>query len=517
MDDENEQLDEMQEQNENRLAEKSGKQAMKKQQKKNKRKQTIKTIWQKIPLKVKLIMLAFCAIAIGIILLSAAVLYLLEEEEKARQAYEEQLNEAIRTTNLQTYLRQFSHSSEAPQSADGQFYKLYGDGSGWPTIGNADLQWKSHEDKFACSGEVRQGDSQQTVENVQDFINDFLTKGSKSTYSDEEIDEMDLYIEKELVDSIGSETAESYYQSVKTATSGLELSEQQLFALTAISYNFGHLPTRNGYTFKEVYEEGAGRYSINSWQHNRYIWDNWWSYLGGGQPGHIPARDAAFETYVKGVFDFSDSDAGEVFSRKYYIYYTQEQLDRFDYAPDKPVTRTSSNEREILTYEEKSIFGVGAGNILEAAERIHSVYETEKWTYSVGSDLYFGNINLSLNNPNKVTCCATFVSATLYLSGLVSEEEINSISYNSSTAIYRYLKTLDGRFMEIESFEDLEPGDIVFMTSEDVPDGIGHTQIYAGNNTWYNAGSTTAIQRASPYTSGANYTMPRFVTAMRPL
>ena len=174
MDDENEQLDEMQEQNENRLAEKSGKQAMKKQQKKNKRKQTIKTIWQKIPLKVKLIMLAFCAIAIGIILLSAAVLYLLEEEEKARQAYEEQLNEAIRTTNLQTYLRQFSHSSEAPQSADGQFYKLYGDGSGWPTIGNADLQWKSHEDKFACSGEVRQGDSQQTVENVQDFINDFL-------------------------------------------------------------------------------------------------------------------------------------------------------------------------------------------------------------------------------------------------------------------------------------------------------------------------------------------------------
>ena len=87
MDNENEQLDEMQEQNENRLAEKSGKQAMKKQQKKNQRKQTIKTIWQKIPLNVKLAMLAFCAIAIGIILLSAAVLYLLEEEEKARQAY----------------------------------------------------------------------------------------------------------------------------------------------------------------------------------------------------------------------------------------------------------------------------------------------------------------------------------------------------------------------------------------------------------------------------------------------
>ena len=42
MDNDNEQLDEIQEQNENRLAEKSGKQAMKKQQRKNRRKQTIK-------------------------------------------------------------------------------------------------------------------------------------------------------------------------------------------------------------------------------------------------------------------------------------------------------------------------------------------------------------------------------------------------------------------------------------------------------------------------------------------
>lgn len=29
-----------------------------------------------------------------------------------------------------------------------------------------------------------------------------------------------------------------------------------------------------------------------------------------------------------------------------------------------------------------------------------------------------------------------------------------------------------------------------------------HTQIYAGDNTWYNAGSTKAIQRPSPYSQG---------------
>lgn len=394
-----------------------------------------KIIWHAVKAAIIPFLLVFVKIIAVVIVVSLVIAMftsILDGDINGNQAYEEQLKATIRSMNLQAYLRQFSHSSEA--------------------------------------------------------------------------------------DSIDSETAESYYQSVKVATSGLELSDQQLFALTAIAYdNLGHLPTRNGYTFKEVYEQGAGSYSINSWQHNRYIWDNWWSYLGGEEPEDIPARDAAFETYVKGIFDFLDSDAGEVFSRKYYIYYTQEQLDRFDYAPDKPVTRTSSNEREIFTYEEKSIFGVGAGNILEAAERIHAIYEDEKWTYSVGSDLYSGNINRSLNNPNKVTCCATYVSCTLYLSGLVSEEEINSISYNSSTAIYRYLKTLDGRFMEIESFDELEPGDIVFMTSDDVPNGIGHTQIYAGNNTWYNAGSTSSIQRANPYSMGENYTVPRFITAIRPL
>ena len=48
-------------------------------------------------------------------------------------------------------------------------------------------------------------------------------------------------------------------------------------------------------------------YAEGSWQHNRYIWDTWWCKLGGGATGHIPSRDAAYETYVKGVFDFKTS------------------------------------------------------------------------------------------------------------------------------------------------------------------------------------------------------------------
>lgn len=41
------------------------------------------------------------------------------------------------------YQYQFSHSGpSAPMSANGKYYKMYGDGSGNPTIGNADLTMK---------------------------------------------------------------------------------------------------------------------------------------------------------------------------------------------------------------------------------------------------------------------------------------------------------------------------------------------------------------------------------------
>lgn len=265
--------------------------------------------------------------------------------------------------NLSGYLRQFSHSGEAPQSADGNYYLMYGDGAGWPTIGNADIQWKSHHSKFKQEGKVLQNGTEATVTDVEAYVNGLLGRGATAEYTDSEIKQKQIYVEKELVDTIGDNIMKTYYNSVSNATRGLNLSQQQMYALTAIAYNFGNLPTRNGYTFKQVYEAASAQYEVNSWQHNKFIWDNWWCYLGGGYAGHIPARDASFETYVKGVYDFTQSDAGEVFGRKYYIYYTQSQLNHFSYSPNKPVTRTSANEQEIFTYEEKSVGSEGSTQI----------------------------------------------------------------------------------------------------------------------------------------------------------
>lgn len=412
------------------------------------------------------------------------------------------------TRSLADYLRQFSHSGEAPKSSDGKYYKMYGDGAGWPTIGNADIQWKSHASKFEIPGKVLENGTEKDVTSIRSYVNGFLSKGETAEYTNSEIDNMEIYVETGVVDEVGNQIQSVYYNAVEAYTRGLNLSKQQLYALTAIQYNFGSLPERNGYTFRKAYEDGAALYEVNSWEHNKFIWDNWWCYIAGGSAGHIPSRDAAFETYVKGIYDFSQSSAGEVFGRNCYIYYTQAQIDYLKQnqdVPNKTITRTSSNEQEIFSYVKK--FGNG---IIDVAEEIHNIMEEQNWTYSVGGDLYWNDIEMSTNNPNKVTCCATYVSSVLYSAGYLTEEETNSFNYNAANGLYDYLSKTK-HWKEITSYDDLEAGDIVFMTVEN-SSGIGHVQIYAGDGKWYNAGSTNAIQRDSPYTSDAR---SKFVAAIR--
>ena len=71
-----------------------------------------------------------------------------------------------------------------------------------------------------------------------------------------------------------------------------------------------------------------------------------------------------------------------------------------------------------------------------------------------------------------------------------------------------------GDCTEITSYNDLQAGDIVFMTTNSSGSAIGHVQICAGDNQWYNAGSTDAIRRSSPY-NDSSYARSHFVTAMR--
>lgn len=326
------------------------------------------------------------------------------------------------TTNLSNYLRQFSHSTKAPRSADGKYYLMYGDGVGWPTIGDADLQWKSHYDKFNISGKVLENGAEKDIGNIAEYVKGYLGSHD-ATFTDAEIAQMQIYIEKAVVDDIGSQVQQKYYQAVENAVDGLNLSKQQIFALVTIDYNFGSLPVRNGKTFKQTYEAGLELYKEGSWEHNRYIWDNWWCALGGGAPGHIPARDAAFETYVKGVFDFSQSDAGGVFNRGYYIYYTAEQLAKFDYAPQKTITRTAEKEQEIFTLEQSA--GTYEANSADA--RVNGYY-----TSTTGRKFTVLNQNKISNWGDKCNRAAAAIIVSGY-SDDSPDELISKINLSKAT------------------------------------------------------------------------------------
>lgn len=152
-----------------------------------------------------------------------------------------------------------------------------------------------------------------------------------------------------------------------------------------------------------------------------------------------------------------------------------------------------------------------AKGILEGAEIVHSMYEKNKWFYytSLGQ-LRWNDIKYSTNNPSRATCCATFVGSALYAGGVFTESELNQHNYNSASGI-SHLCQAHG-WIKITSYSQLAAGDIVVMSGPEGGSAVGHVQIYAGNGTWYNAGSTSSIQRDSPYSGDAS---ARFLWAWR--
>ncbi len=152
-----------------------------------------------------------------------------------------------------------------------------------------------------------------------------------------------------------------------------------------------------------------------------------------------------------------------------------------------------------------------AQGILEGAEKVHTMYEQNGWAYYTDlNQLRWGDINYSTNNPSKMTCCATFVGSAFFIGGVFTESEINKFNYNSQYGISDLCQAHG--WTKITSYSQLAAGDIVIMSGPNGGTAPGHVQIYAGNGTWYNAGSTQAIQRENPYTSDAS---ARFLYAWR--
>lgn len=151
----------------------------------------------------------------------------------------------------------------------------------------------------------------------------------------------------------------------------------------------------------------------------------------------------------------------------------------------------------------KDIFGskiYSGGSIIEVADMIHKYMEQNNYTYCVldNSNQYeeCGKYNKAhgLNRTFEEsktgyhnTCCATYVSWVLQMVGYIDDSDHSDGAETLAQTI------LIGKYgWKRVSVAEVQPGDILYYT-------YGHIEIYAGNNTKYNAGSGEAIRRISPY------------------
>lgn len=123
------------------------------------------------------------------------------------------------------------------------------------------------------------------------------------------------------------------------------------------------------------------------------------------------------------------------------------------------------------------------------------MYHDEGWTYANDGKLVYGGINSEntfedvINNPWKVTCCATFVSTVLYLSGWADTEDFyfknndGSVGFNPNyqANTMKVLENLGCETIKMsDGYDALEPNDIMFYW--DSEGTLCHVDIYAGRD-----------------------------------
>lgn len=352
---------------------------------------------------------------------------------------------------LKEYIHTWEHSTPPPTNADGTKYIIETDGNGHPTVGyGVDIENSGYK---------------------QVFIN----AGYPTTVGGE--------VDKEFVDSIEDQIISASIDQVKNKTFGLDLTGYQINALVSRAYNCG---------VSGAIDTKRGDPSLNFVESYQKYWKQ--------------ERDDKFE----------EQDNNADFNHSLYTQYMS-----------KPVTSdgTYMAGLERRRKSEWVLFQTGyydvlnkwhssasSENFLEAADEVHR--EEMTWVYYTdGGNLYWNDIEKSINNPTRATCCATYVSCVIYRAGYASAEQLNTINYNLCSDVYTYF--VKKGWEVIKSYDQLEAGDIVFMNYNDGGKEYDHVQIYAGDGTWYNAGGTGAIQRASPYSQG-NWARDNFYVALRP-
>ena len=117
--------------------------------------------------------------------------------------------------------------------------------------------------------------------------------------------------------------------------------------------------------------------------------------------------------------------------------------------------------------------------LLMAADDISAYMRENKYEYGHN---FSSTFEKSKATGNKVVDCSSYVSWVLQEVGIFGENQMGT-----SGTLKGIVKGINSDWVHTDiSPSDLQAGDIILVS--------GHTQIYAGNNKWYNAGSNSAIQ-----------------------
>lgn len=294
------------------------------------------------------------------------------------------------------------------------------------------------------------------------------------------------WVPADLVDAITDSIIDDLYNSIVAATDGLGLTEYQIHALTSRCYNAGYgggfqvNSDSNGYSFISAFKE---------------FWNQ-------------ETDDKYPDLYEKyGSSEIDSSAESDILSQ---VDYNNGLYVNYMNSLDAGLTNRRNSEWILFqtgyygyNTNVKRLYGAGAGLILECAEYIHKYMEDNNYTYCVyycnsleecgiygkscGLDPTFEESKTGHHN----TCCATFVSWVLQEAGYITRDEHIEYGCNGTGGITRLLKAKG--FTRVE-LSELEAGDIIIYD--------GHVEIYAGDNTKYNAGSGEAIRKDSPYNFG---------------
>ena len=138
--------------------------------------------------------------------------------------------------------------------------------------------------------------------------------------------------------------------------------------------------------------------------------------------------------------------------------------------------------------------------IVKMAKLFHEY--TLNWHYSQQNLIYNRDYKATIEDPQKGLCCATGVSAVLYLAGIINRDDIlaNDGQFNPhfqenimNAAIKKNWTCING-----SDFDKLQPGDIILTNYNANGYSYGHIEIYAGDGYAYSWGSDGQIHKEGP-------------------